>query len=88
VVRVPLVVREGLPGGTRETYIFSQIPGLNKCYCTPLYLLHRNMITFDVLLVNSRYDSTNWCKVNKNKNLIKFSCGLFCCYFKVCYSSE
>jgi len=27
VVRVPLVVREGLPGGTRVTYIFTQKPG-------------------------------------------------------------
>jgi len=61
---------------------------VNKCSCTPLYLLHRNMITFDTLLANLRNTSTDWCKVNKNKNLIKFSCGLFCCYFNVCYSSE
>jgi len=27
VVRVPLVVREGLPGGARVTSIFSQKPG-------------------------------------------------------------
>jgi len=46
------------------------------------------MITFDVLLANLRHASTNWCKANKNKNLIKFSCGLFCCYFNVYYSSE
>ena len=43
----------------------------------PLYLLYPYMITFDVLLANLRHASTNWCKANKNKNLIKFSCGLF-----------
>jgi len=35
------------------------------------------MIAFDVLLANLRHASTNWCKVNKNKNLIEFSCGVF-----------
>jgi len=33
-------------------------------------------MTFDALLANLCYASTNWWKVNKNKNLIKFSCGL------------
>ena len=38
--------------------------------CNPDY----NIMTFDVLLANSRYASTNRWKVNKN--LIKFTCGL------------
>jgi len=48
-------------------------------------------MTFDALLANLRHASTNWWKVNKNQNIIKFSCGhqiYFHCYFNVCYSSE
>jgi len=33
-------------------------------------------MTFDALLANLRHASTNWWKVNKNKNLIKFSYDL------------
>jgi len=33
-------------------------------------------MTFDAPLVNLRYASTNWWKMNKKTNLIKFSCGL------------
>jgi len=32
-------------------------------------------MTIDALLANLRHASTNSWKVNKNKNLIKFSCG-------------
>jgi len=84
------VVREGLPGGTRVTRIFhknldSQLSSLriglcfqiNKFSCTPLFLLYRNIMTFDALLTNLRHPSTNWWKVNNNKNLIKFRL-LFC----------
>jgi len=31
---------------------------------------------FYALLANLRHASTNWWKINKNKNIIKFSCGL------------
>jgi len=41
-----------------------------------LFLLYRNITTFDALLANLRHASTNWWKVNTNKNIIKFSCGL------------
>jgi len=33
-------------------------------------------MTFDALLANLHHAMTNWRKVNKNKKLIKFSCGL------------
>jgi len=33
-------------------------------------------MTVDALLANLRHVSTNWWKVNKNKNLIEFCCGL------------
>ena len=33
-------------------------------------------MTFDALLANLRHASTNWWKVNKYTNFIKFSCGL------------
>jgi len=40
VVHVPLVVREGLPGGTRVTSIFSQKPGFHSflVYVSGLFL--------------------------------------------------
>jgi len=89
VVRVPLVVREGLPGGKRVTSIFHKNPDsqlcslriglcfkINKFSCSLLFLLYRKIMTFDVLLANLRHASTDWWKVNKKKNLIKYSCGL------------
>jgi len=33
-------------------------------------------MTSNALLANLRHALTKWWKVNKNKNLIKFSCGL------------
>jgi len=33
-------------------------------------------MTFDVLLAKLRHASNNWWKVNKNRNLIEFSCSL------------
>ena len=85
MVRVPLVVREGLPGGTRVTSIFSQKPGftisslriglcfwINKFSCSLVFLSYRNIMSFDALLANLRYASTGWWKVNKNKNLVRF----------------
>jgi len=33
-------------------------------------------MTFDALLANLHQTSANWWKVNKHKNLIKFSCHL------------
>jgi len=44
-------------------------------------------MTFDVLSANLPHTSTNWWKVNKNKNLNIVSCGLFC-YFIVYNSPE
>jgi len=38
--------------------------------------LNRNIKTFDALLAHLHNASTNWLKVNKNKILIKFGCGL------------
>jgi len=32
-------------------------------------VLYRNIMIFDALLANLRHASTNWWKVNKNKNL-------------------
>jgi len=32
-------------------------------------------MSFDTLLANLRHELTDWWKVNKNKKLIKFSCG-------------
>jgi len=48
---------------------------------------HRNIMTFDALLANLRHASTNWRKVNKNKNFINLVV-LFYCYFNAYYSSE
>jgi len=45
-------------------------------------------MTFDELLANSRHASTNWWKVNWNKYLIKFSCGLLLLFNVYYYSSE
>jgi len=44
-------------------------------------------MTFDALLANLRQASTNWRKVNKNKNFINLVV-VFYCYFNVYYSSE
>jgi len=44
-------------------------------------------MTFNALLANLRHASTNRWKVNKNKNLIKFSRGLLL-FFYLYYSSE
>jgi len=38
-----------------------------------LFLLYRNIMTFNALLANLRHTSTNWWKVNKHKNIIIFS---------------
>jgi len=35
-----------------------------------LFLLYRNIMTFDALLPNLCHASTNWWKVNKHKNLV------------------
>jgi len=40
-------------------------------------------MTFDALLANLRHASTNLCKANNNKNLIKFNC-INCCRFNQC----
>ena len=48
--------------------------------CSLLFLLYRNIMTFDALLVNLRHASGNWWKLNKN--LIKFGGGFYC-YFKM-----
>ena len=47
-------------------------PSLRLCYSL-LFLLYRNIMTFDALLTNLRHASTNWWKANKNKNIVKFS---------------
>jgi len=49
-----------------------------KIFCVRhwLFLLYRNIMTFDALLPNLRHATTNWWKVNKYKYLIKFTCGL------------
>jgi len=38
-------------------------------------------MTFVALLANLRHPSTNWWKVNKNKNLIKYSCDLLLLFY-------
>jgi len=90
MARVPLVVREGLPRWYASNFHFftkkknSQLSSLriglcfwiNKFSCSLLFLLYGNIMTFHALLANLHRASTNWWKVNKNKNLIKFSCGL------------
>jgi len=40
---------------------------------------------FDALLANLRHALTNWWKVNKNKNLIKFSCGILLLFWFILF---
>jgi len=49
--------------------------------------LYHNIITFDALLANLRHASTNWRKVNKNKNFIDLVVAFYY-YFNVYYPSE
>jgi len=50
-------------------------------------LLYRNIMPFYALFANLRHASTNWRKVNKNKNFINLVV-VFYCYSNVYYSSE
>jgi len=81
----PLPIAISRENPSRVTSSTAGVP--NLWYALLLFLLFRSIMTFDALLANLRHASTNWWNVNKNKNLIKFSCGFYC-YFNVYYSSE